>query len=224
MVRIILFFVSIFTLLFSSSCWKLGEEKQIHTKLSDQKEIKKDIPKKEEKKTSWERKTPYIWCNWEKKTWAWLELWVQNCRIKWKNLTINANETLPWYFYEVDSWSWFISQKLAIQVFKNPEAKTIEDSLQKIWEKINTQNTINKNNCKFKKDINLSDKESEAYTLIKTWTWMSQTWTTCWDYEYIENGNKKYFKIFLTRITKPIFINQTKDKQLFDEKSIKLIN
>ncbi len=225
MVKIILFFVSIFSLLLSS-CGKLGEEKQIHTNLANQKEITKTSSGKftEEKKDNAGRKAPYIWCKWEKRTWAWLEVWVQNCKIKGKKLTINPSKTLPWYFFEIDSGSWFVAQRLAIQVFNTSETKTIEESLEKVFEKIKSQNEIDKNKCKFKKEETLSGKDKEIYILRQSGSGTTQTGSICWDYWYIIDGDKKYFEIFKNKLNKVLFINQTKEKQLFDEKNIKILN
>lgn len=167
----------------------------------------------------WYIKAPYKWCQWVKKTWNQLQVWTQECRVKNNILTINPSKTFPWFFLEINTWSWFTSEKLAIQVFNTKGSTTTDIALEKVRNQLLKENFIKKEDtCVFKKVDTLSNDAKKVFTLAK------ESGETCWEYSLDQTGQElRLFEVKTENKNKVIFINQMAEKQLFDEKNIKII-
>lgn len=215
--RIILFFLMTFFIL--TSCSK-DENVQITTTFEKPVVQWKTLDKESEMINKyWYIKAPYIWCQWVKKSAHSIEVWTQECTIRNKWITINPSKSFPWFFLEVNSWSWYTSEKLAIQVFDTKGSKSTIDALERVKKQLLKENFIKKEDaCVFKKDEALSNETKKIFTLWK------ENGETCWEYSFDTNWKEvRYFESKTENKNKVIFISQMNEKQLFDEKNIKII-
>lgn len=167
----------------------------------------------------WYIKAPYKGCQWVRKSWNGLEVWTQECKVKNNLLTINPSKAFPWFFLEINTWSWYTSEKLAIQAFNTKGSTSTDEALEKVKSQLLKENFIKKDDaCVFKKVDTLSNEARKVFTLAK------ENWETCWEYSLDLTGEElRFFEVKTENKNKVIFINQMTWKQLFDEKNIKII-
>lgn len=161
----------------------------------------------------------YEGCTLEDRTGAWLKLKVQNCTIKWKWLTVNPSETLPWYFIEINSGSGFVAQELALQVLSIGDYPDRAAGVKKLEEYLKSQSYIPQNGCILKKDEWKSKDNKKVFRLVVE-EWKKDI--NCGDYADINPKNQRYFILYDTT-KKIVFVNQRKSKRLFDENTIEFI-
>ena len=180
-----------------------------------------DTPK--EKKVEKASFKPYSSCNVEWRSSLWIGVDVQNCFVKWKKLTVVSNDKLHGYYIGIDSGSGMVLQELALQVLDVWDFQNEAQGMQKAVDSLKSSSgTGTLNTCSFVKDYRLSDKKKSIYTIIGN-SQEDGSISTCWDYGFVDKNHYRYFIIFKGK-QKIIFVNQLKQKRLFDEQSIVIIN
>ncbi len=191
---------------------KAAENSVIISRLDTKKAVEKKVPFK-----------PYPNCTVSWKSSLWVGVDVQDCFIKGKKLSVVADEKLGAYYIGVDSGSGYIMQELAIQIFDVGVEWDEKQRLQKVLDTLKKSgNSDSYAKCSFVKDEKLSDAQKSVYTMIgdvKT----DGTSTDCGDYDYKNKNHFRYFYIYPGK-SKILFINQLKEKRLFDEKSVQVLN
>lgn len=192
MKKITQIFTLIITLFLLSGCfWN----DQVKTSFNEK---KYDLPK------------AYSWCSWEENKNDILSFSSQNCLI-WENkIRINKWENENQFFFEINSWSGFVQNKLALEVFR---FDNIWDSNAKDeWKKKFLQEG---NDCDFKKNLLYSNGDRDYLYLI-SWSGAS-----CWEYgSQSDKWYKNFFLFYPEKKETLIFIRQFSDKKILNENSI----
>lgn len=158
---------------------------------------------------------PYKWCKIVEKVWAWMLLKVQECTVKGNTLTVNPSESLPWFFIEIDSGSWFVAQELAIQKFDVGDFDNSLVAWEKLIKKFIQDAYIKEWQCSFKK---ITEKSKDVILLHLL---PNKETDTCWEYGYDSQEKNNYFLVFKNE-KKVVFIREQTKKRLFDPNSLQL--
>lgn len=164
---------------------------------------------------------PYKECTWVWKTVKNIGVWAQECDIKWKKVSLLANDDANGFYYAIDSWKGYKIQSLAIQIFDYDDVYTPDELLDKIYLNL-LKNWFLKieNLCEFLPSDSVNSAIWPIFHLVsKVQQWWKKS--LCWEYGSSKSENK-YFIITKWEKSKVLFINQMQ-KNIFDIQSIQIL-
>ncbi len=163
----------------------------------------------------------YKWCSWTWKTMKNVGVWIQECSVKWKKVSLVANEEANGFYYAVDSWKWYEPQSLAIQIFDYDGIFTPDELLDKIYVNL-LKNWFLKleSLCEFVPDEKVHSNLWPAFHLVSKTKHLSKE-SLCWEYGD-SSLYHRYFIVTKEEKSKIFFINQVQ-KNIFDIQSLKIL-
>lgn len=167
----------------------------------------------------------YEWCHWQWKTSLTIGLWVQECTLKWKQVTISPQDKTDLYYYALKKWGKYVAEELAIQSFDFNWNSTPDEIMDSLYSQFISTGVLKVSDlCYFQKDTISGITDWPIFRLVsKKDVNNSNTWSFCWDY-WASSLRNKYFMITKKgEISKAVFVNQMQ-KNIFDVQSLQILS